>query len=488
MKHFHHYAVVFVFVIACNYIVHGIHINDIDLSNYHWESMSDVLTYDPKSYHIEDLEGVNDLYLRRKRGYFSMKIPFIESAEDSKKETVTDSTIATSDADTDTTISAVNTKIVETASDIGAAYRNFFNSAQSEMTYVLTIGPDVKRTMVEAAPYMPLVCKVAMYVIPNLSQRDLLMLSLNVAALTTQGINNYSSAECPTKSNVGATIAHYATGIYNKLKGAFESHFGDSSDNSAVEEKTKSSEETHSIFDTVKKHINYFGGFMSSYDEPETENNEDQIETIVTHIYNEDSQTPTTKTILTKAYENGVDLIHQATSDEADHVLLSNQILQIGENNVDKMINEMKNDYNSNSSSNESDEFDIDDENDDDIETYDYDDDNENMIDYDVKVNEEDFKEIMQESMSLQPDYVQTLDGEELLEKIDEIQTTLPNPHTNNGKIFEALIEELDIDQRFDYSLVNELIDDLNKITNFFISSGLKKNEELTTTPTSPMN
>lgn len=86
--------------------------------------------------------------------------------------------------------------------------------------------------------------------------------------------------------------------------------------------------------------------------------------------------------------------------------------------------------------------------------------------------------------IGFQPDFVQTLDGEELLEKIDELQKSLPNPNTNNRKIFEALIEELDIDEHVDDDKVNELINGLEKTTNFFISSGIKKNDLLTIPPT----
>ncbi|XP_060854816.1 uncharacterized protein LOC132932452 isoform X2 [Rhopalosiphum padi] len=500
MNHFHYYAVAFVFVIACNYIVRGLHINDIDLTQYHWETMADVQTYDPRTYHLEYIQGL--VKKRRKRGFFSMKIPisFTNSVADDEEETVTAITTSDTDTDADTTTRTFANEMSETAANVQAAYWDFMNSAPSKTTYVVSIGTDVKKALVEAAPYLPLVNRVSTYIVPDLSQRDVLALSVNVAALTTQGIKNYSNAEVAESSrepDVGATISQYATGIYNKLKDAFKSHFGDVLDNSPDEEKPHSSEETHGIFDTVKSKMNIFSSFMNSYDSPITENNDDQIETTtVTHTYIEDSQTPITNTIITKTsktYESDAEPILQTTYGETKHVILSNKLLQNGKHNVDRVITEMKNDSNSDeNSANESEEF----YDDDDVEAYDDDNDDVsmnvddgNMInDNNVEINEKDFKKVMQESMKLQPDFVQNLDGKELLEQIEESQKSLPNPKTDNRKIFNALIEELEIDQRVSDDKVNELIDGLEKITNYFISSGIKKNEILTTPPTLPMN
>jgi len=430
-----------------------------------------------------------------------MKIPismsFTNSVEGDEEETATTITTSNTDTDADTTTRTFASEMAETAAKVQAAYWDFMNSAQSKITHIVGIGTDVKRAMVEAAPYLPLVNKVATYIVPDLSQRDVLMLSVNVAALTTQGIKNYSSAEVAessSESNVSATISQYATGIYNKLKNAFKSHFGNALDNASDEEKPHSSEETHNIFDTVKSKMS---SFMTSFDSPITENNDDQIDTtIVTNTYIEDSQIPTTNTIITKTsktFESGAEPILQTTNGETKHVILSNKLLQNGKHNIDRVITDMKNDSNSDeNSANKSEEFD----DDNDAEAYDdeYDDasmnvDDRNMInDNNVKINENDFKKVMQESMKLQPDFVQKLDGEELLKEIDESQKSLPNPKTDNRNVFNALIEELDIDQRVSDDKVNELIDGLEKITNYFISSGIKKNEILTTPPTLPMN
>jgi len=73
-----------------------------------------------------------------------------------------------------------------------------------------------------------------------------------------------------------------------------------------------------------------------------------------------------------------------------------------------------------------------------------------------------------------------------LLDRIDELQKSLPNPNPDNRKTFKALTEELDIDEYYSEDHVNELIDVLEKTTNYFIVKAIEKNELLTTPPTPP--
>ncbi|KAF0768113.1 NAD-dependent protein deacetylase HST1-like [Aphis craccivora] len=505
MNHFHHYAVVFVFLTACHYIAHG-HVGRLNLRKYHVETLGEILdNYDPSTYDIVYVSNYGGLY-RKKRGFFSMKIPSLFGGEsvDDGKEVMADTT-TTSNADTTTYTVAAD--MASTAANVEAIYNGLLNTAQSQSTHILSIGTDVKRTLVEVAPYLPLVNKVSKHIVPDLSEADILTLSVNVAALTTQGIRNYSNAEPPNKSNSGGSISQYATGIYHKLKDAFKSHFGDDvPDNYPDKENTNSLEENRSIFDTVKSKMSIFSSFMNGFDAPKTEKNENQVETIVTHTYIDGSQTPTTDTTVTKNYEKSTESIHKITDGETKYVLLPNKLLKDGKQRVYNVITEMKNEFNTiENSSNESNLFDDDDDlelyNDDNVDGSDStnssqhsgDDENTSNDDDDendnVEVHEEDFKQVLQESMTIQPEFVQTLDGEELLEKIDEFQKLLPNPNTNNRKIFEALIEELDIDERVDDDVkVNELINGLEKTTNYFISSGIKRNELLTIPPTLPPN
>jgi len=67
------------------------------------------------------------------------------------------------------------------------------------------------------------------------------------------------------------------------------------------------------------------------------------------------------------------------------------------------------------------------------------------------------------------------------------LQKLLPNPNPNNRKIFKAVTEELDIDERYSDDHVNELINVLDIITNYFIVKAIETNGNglLTTTSSS---
>lgn len=172
--------------------MHGI---QIDLDEYHFESWSDVLTYPSDSYHIEYINS-NDLYgWRRKRGFFSsFKIPgYTEYVDKNDEKTEAENTIITSDADVTTT---VNSEMTATAANIEATYRSLTDATQSSKeTHIVCIGPVVEKSLVEAGQYLPLVDKLTKYIIPNLSMYYVVTLSLNVASLTTQGVEDYANNE-----------------------------------------------------------------------------------------------------------------------------------------------------------------------------------------------------------------------------------------------------------------------------------------------------
>jgi len=159
--------------------------------------------------------------------------------------------------------------------------------------------------------------------------------------------------------------------------------------------------------------MNIFGSFMNNIDSPQLENNENQIEAIVTQTYIEGSQSPITNTIVTKTYDSGDKLIHQATN----NAIFNNKLLENdGKQKIENIINEMKNESNSDENS----------VNDSDVEDYGSDNNNETMNDdngtmndndgdmiddenYDnddknnnVQIKEEDFNKVMQDSMALQ--------------------------------------------------------------------------------------
>ncbi|KAL5240417.1 hypothetical protein ACI65C_007827 [Semiaphis heraclei] len=516
MNCFQHSAVV-VFVIACH-VVHGIQDNHDEFFNN--------IQSNPKSSKIEFTKVVESHTWRRKRGFFSsfqIPAPIIEFIYDDDDKNGAEDTTVTSDAEVTTTATS---GLTATAANVNAAYKSFLDAFQSSKeTHIVAIGPDVDKSLVEAAPYLPLVNKLTTYIMPDLSLRDVVTLSLNVAVLTTQGAADNANAQVigdQNKSDVRNMVGQYATGIYDKVKNAFNSHFGHIKNYFSDGEKIDSSEETpetHSIFDQVKKKMNIFSSFMNRDDEPQTENKENQIDTIVTQTYVEGSQTPIAKTIVTKTYESGMESIRQATNDVKD-VISNNKLLENRNYKIDKIITEMKNELISDENSENESDFETydddngdgniddveenmidgdgimndniknindddgdDDDNDDDDDDNDDDDDDDDDDD-NVEIKEDDFNKVMQESMALQLDFVNTLDGEELLKRVEDLQKSLPNPNPNNRKTFKAVTEELDIDERYSDDHVNKLINVLEIITNYFIVKAIETNRNglLTTT------
>lgn len=162
---------------------------------------------------------------RRKKRDFWFKLPFMSSPEhETKTDTVvttksvtstvppTDSTASTTVTDTTVTATTVATEgsksdssggtsdvdaqkvtvvtAVATTSDSG-----FMDGVQSGVLRIVAIGQDVKTSLVEAAPYLPMVWKVVVFLVPGLSQYELLLLAENVATVTTQALHDYEAGE-----------------------------------------------------------------------------------------------------------------------------------------------------------------------------------------------------------------------------------------------------------------------------------------------------
>jgi len=120
-------------------------------------------------------------------------MPYTKYVDENDEKTAPENTIITSDADVTST---VNSEMTATVANIEAAYRSFTDATQSSKeTHIVCIGPDVEKSLVEAGQYLPLVNKLTKYIIPDLSLYDVVMLSLNVASLTTQGAKDYSNTE-----------------------------------------------------------------------------------------------------------------------------------------------------------------------------------------------------------------------------------------------------------------------------------------------------
>jgi len=165
----------------------------IDPNDYHLETLQDVLSYQSNSYYIKYIDIRNLLNWRRKRNFFS-SFPHLELFHKDDEKTASENTIITSDPEVTST---VNSGITATAKKVEEAYRNFMDYAtqSSNETHIVTIGLDVRKSLVEAAPYLPLVNKLTTYIVPDLSPSDVVTLSLNVAALTTQAAADYANAE-----------------------------------------------------------------------------------------------------------------------------------------------------------------------------------------------------------------------------------------------------------------------------------------------------
>lgn len=113
----------------------------------------------------------------------------ITNKEEKDVSIKTNSNIATDTADgVSTTMTGdVSTEIVNNG--------GFYNMMQNNVMHIVDIGKDVKDSMVTAAPYLPMVFKIAVYFIPGMSSYQVLMLSVNIATITSQAILRYSEGE-----------------------------------------------------------------------------------------------------------------------------------------------------------------------------------------------------------------------------------------------------------------------------------------------------
>lgn len=165
-------------------------------------------------------EGGDDEKRRRKRGYFSLSFPFMHSSQSSTDGTVENPTKDDAAAGTavvdaraheevasapagnnansvpDTTTPAVNgtdsavvTPTAETAQNNGTV------SGGWSMTSVVGIASNLESSLVIASPYLPIVYKVAVFIVPGLSSYQVLLLTVNVATITTEALRNYARGD-----------------------------------------------------------------------------------------------------------------------------------------------------------------------------------------------------------------------------------------------------------------------------------------------------
>lgn len=173
--------------------MHGIQIN----REYYYDELLNDVHFDPSESSKIEFTKVDESYTwRKKRGFFSsfqIPVPIIEFVYDGDDKNDAEDTTVTSDVDFTTT---VKSGLTATAANVDAAYKSFLDAFQSSKeTHIVTIGTDVNNSLVKAAPYLPLVNKLTTYIMPDLSLRDVVTLSLNVAVLTTQGAADNANAQ-----------------------------------------------------------------------------------------------------------------------------------------------------------------------------------------------------------------------------------------------------------------------------------------------------
>lgn len=193
---------------------------------YSYVPMSEILAnYDPNTYRIvsygEAMYGLdNDGFgggglLRKKRSYFS---PFsnlfgsdVPEDQSSTATTVTKTdvngdvktvvTSAVTSTDVDGDVKTVATSAVtSTTGDVPADHDDHQMTAvekvKGRLMDIVYIGrKDVENSLVVSAPYLPVVCKVAMFLVPGLSSYEVLMMSVNVATITAQALREYEDGE-----------------------------------------------------------------------------------------------------------------------------------------------------------------------------------------------------------------------------------------------------------------------------------------------------
>lgn len=112
----------------------------------------------------------------------------------------------------------------------------------------ISAGKDLASSMMAAAPYLPLVYKIAVFIVPGLSSYYILLYAVNVAAITAQAVQNYQSGQSMTSvtseagmkllynslvrvlhdafiCTVAVTIISSSFGLYNSALSREELHF-----------------------------------------------------------------------------------------------------------------------------------------------------------------------------------------------------------------------------------------------------------------------
>lgn len=150
---------------------------------------------------------------RKRRGFFDFSFPSFMSSN--VNETTTKSTSVVNGGDVTTTTTGTTTDVetkacsdvgektavntttsstttVNTTTAAGAGFMSYYNAATVS---IVGIGKELGSSMVVAAPYLPIVYKVAIFIVPGLSSYQALLLAVNVATITTEAVRNYEGGQ-----------------------------------------------------------------------------------------------------------------------------------------------------------------------------------------------------------------------------------------------------------------------------------------------------
>lgn len=181
---------------------------------------------------------------RSKRSFFSMKLPFMQSDEKTERSvtTATEETEGTSGMSTTQTnvvtikeVSSISptetngvtikenefiTKTVASNDSIQTAgssvstkidnNEGYISRIQTNVMKIVSIREDMENSMVVASPYLPMVYKVVLYLIPGASTYQIITLTVNIATITAQALKQYAEGESLTGVTLkaGSKIAY----------------------------------------------------------------------------------------------------------------------------------------------------------------------------------------------------------------------------------------------------------------------------------------
>lgn len=183
---------------------------------------------------------------RRKRGFFWNSLPFMSSNDDKTSDgitttttsttlaakTIDDTTVVDSTAVDVKTITPIEVERFNAIDDMEANTQSILSNidvmdnAGKELSSeevedsnegtdvnILSIDEDLNISKAVAAPYIPLISKVTIFIIPSISEGQLLMLSINMASITMQAVKNYEQK----KSLSTVTTENEPTSVYHAL-------------------------------------------------------------------------------------------------------------------------------------------------------------------------------------------------------------------------------------------------------------------------------